>query len=161
MIGAFLRWVILAAGLACGWLAWGLWTGGMPPLWSFAAPRAETVVKRAELMEGTPPGGGTGQHAEIEVAWPPGSEQSVPLLGMWSAHQRWHLHVPMEVVRDHPAGAPITVRVIDGLPVADRLDATELANAVGVTLMGLIMTVAGLALLILRFGRRKTRVSGR
>jgi hypothetical protein len=144
---SIIRRTLLAASLACAVLAWHEWTYGVPPLWSLAAPRAETVVTRAELVEKIGPDGHRVQVPHIYVAWPPERGTDEELAGMWSSHEVWHLHTPAEYVRDHPAGSPISVRVVGAHPLADRTDLRELGYALAASLLAAMFGAGGLALL--------------
>ena len=148
MIANRLRWLVVLGGLLSAMFAWHFWTSGVPPLWSFVAPRAETVVTHAALTDATSAGGRPTQMAHISVAWPPGTATEVEVPGLWSLHQRWHLHVAAEVVRNHPVGSALRVRVVDGHPVADRLDLHDLAYALLTTLFALVLTIGGASMLV-------------
>ncbi len=148
MIATRLRWLMVLAGLASALFAWHFWSSGVPPLWSFAAPRAETVVTRAELTDATSAGGRAHQVAHIWVTWPPGTATEEEVPGLWSVHRRWHLHVAAEVVRDHPVGSALRVRVVNGHPVANRVDLHDLAYALLTTLFAIGLTLGGAAMLI-------------
>lgn len=145
-MGAHFRRSLVLAGLVAAIVASFQWTGGMPPLWSMAADRVETVVTRTELTDRTDVAGNTEKVAHIYVAWPPGSETSVEVPGMSSQHQRWHLHYAGEITRAHPAGSTITVRVVGGWPVADRIDLHDLAYALLATIFALLLTGWGVVL---------------
>jgi hypothetical protein len=140
------RWVLLAGSLACAALAWREWTYDVPPLWSLAAPRAETVVTRAELVEESRANGHHAQVPHVFVAWPPEDGTEEELAGLRSSHDVWHMHTPAEYVREHPAGSPISVRVVEGHPMADRTDLRDLGYALAASLLALILGAGGLAL---------------
>jgi hypothetical protein len=146
---------LLAAGLVWSVLAWHEWTHGVPPLWSFAAPRAETVVTRAELVEESDPGGRAVKKPHIYVAWPPGGAASEELAGLRSGDDLWHLKSDYADVRDHPAGSAIAVRVIDGHPVAARTSLRELGYALAASLLAILSTAGGLAWIVLAGAQRE------
>lgn len=139
-------WVLLATGLACALVAWSEWTGGTPPLWSFAGPRAETVVNRAEVVDQIRPNGHHHRVPHIYVAWPPEKGTVEELKGVRSDHEVWHMHTAREFVLEHQAGSPISVRVVDGHPMADRTDLRDLGYALAASLLALALVASGLAL---------------
>lgn len=145
-MGTFFRRGLVAAGLVAAIVAWFQWTGGMPPLWSMAAHRVQTVVTRTELTDATDMAGHTDKVAHIYVAWPPGSETGVEVPGLRSQHQRWHLHYAGEITRAHPVGSTITVRVVGGWPVADRIDLHDLAYALLATIFAILLIGWGVVL---------------
>lgn len=145
-----LRLALLSAGVFCGWLAWSNLTGGEPPAWSWFAPRAETVVTLSEEIDEPTPGSGGHHRAHIEVAWPPGANTSAELVGLITSHDRWHLHAAGPIVAAHPVGSAVTVRIVRGLPMADRTDIIEMANAIGLGLIALMLTAIALRLFLRR-----------
>ena len=150
-----MRWLEMLAGRGCAAVAWHFWTSGTPPLWSFAAPRAETIVTRAVLADVPGPDGRTREVAQVGVIWPPGGDQEMAQPGLISPHQRRHLHRPGELVRARRAGSPITVRVVDGQPVANRTDLNEVAYATLSTMFAVGLTGLGLAVTLGRLFRHQ------
>jgi hypothetical protein len=149
------RLVLLVASLGFAVLAWREWTYGVPPLWSLAAPRAETVVTRAELLEERRANGHRVNVPHLYVAWPAEGGADEELAGLRSSHEVWHMHTAAEYVRDHPAGSPISVRVVHGHPMADRTDLRELGYALAASLLALGCGGAGLALFRGKRGREE------
>lgn len=150
-----IRWGLISAGLLFAALAWHEWTYGVPPLWSVAAARADTVVTEAEVVEETRPGGRTVAVPHISVAWPPGEGASEELAGLRSGHDLWHLSSAYADVREHPAGSPIAVRVVDGHPMADRTDLRELGYALAASVLAVLAMAGGVALIASARGRRE------
>jgi hypothetical protein len=143
---------LLAASLAWAVLAWREWNVGEPPLWSVAAPQAETVVTRAELADETRPNGHHLQVPHVYVTWPPEAGTDEELAGLRSSHEVWHMHTPTEFVREHPVGSPISVRVVRGHPMANRTDLRDLGYALAASLLAIMFGAGGLALFA---GRRE------
>ncbi len=153
---SFFGWLMLLLGLLCCVIAWRAWAGGMPPLWTLFAKRVETRVISVELRDELNRKGHEHKVAHIAVAWPPGAaESSQEVVGLRPKNDVWHMHTPQEYVRDHPVGSSLTVRAVDGRPLADRTDLRELGYALAATALALVLTVPGLALLTGRLGRRR------
>ena len=150
---SIIGWALLAGALAWAALAWREWTYGEPPLWSVGAPRAETVVTRAGLDDEIRRNGHHVQVPHVFVAWPPEEGTEEELAGLRSDHEIWHMHTPAEYVRDHPAGSPISVRVVARHPMADRTDLRDLGYALAASLLALMFAAGALVL----FGRGRGR----
>jgi hypothetical protein len=148
--------VLLAGSLAWAVLAWREWTFGVPPLWSVAGARAETVVTHAELVEERRANGHQVQVPHVYVAWPPEEGTDEELAGLRSSHEVWHMHTPAEFVREHPAGSTISVRVVDGHPMANRTDLRDLGYALAASLLAMLFAAGGLALFGRAGGRDET-----
>jgi hypothetical protein len=140
-------WVMLLVGLACCLIAWREWEGGMPPLWTVLSERIDTIVTSAVLGDEVDPSGHHHTVAHVAVAWPPGAESSQEVVGLRPRNDLWHMHTAQEYVRDHPVGSGLTVRDVDGRPMADRTDLRELGYALIASLLALALILPGLALL--------------
>ena len=152
-------WLMLLVGLAACVIAWREWQGGLPPLWTVLADRVETEVTRVGLDDEVDASGHHHLVAHVAVAWPPGSGFSQEVVGLGRRNDFWHMHTPQEYVRDHPVGSALTVRAVDGRPMADRTDLRELGYALAATTLALALTVPGVALLTGWLGGRR-EVSG-
>lgn len=140
-------WMMLLVGLGCGLMAWHEWEGGMPPLWTLLSERIHTTVTSAAVADEVDPSGHHHSVAHVAVAWPPGAESAQEVVGLRPRNDLWHMHTAQEYVRDHPVGSGLTVRDVDGRPVADRTDLRELGYALVASLLALALILPGLALL--------------
>lgn len=145
MIAFVFRWLFPAIGLA--FVAAGLLGApgrGEPPLASLWGGRAGTVVTSARIIENDPRH--TLPRTEVRVTWPPGSATEAPVGGLYlSARPRGRAALEAEVAR-FPAGTPITVRIAEGRPWADRTDVFALIWTLGAVLLGGIVAAIGLVL---------------
>jgi hypothetical protein len=145
VIGFVFRWVFPAVGLA--FVALGLAGAparGEPPLASLWGGRVETVVTAARIVED--PARFTWPRSEVLVAWPPGSASQAPVGGLYvSARPNQRAPLEAEIAR-FPPGMPLTVRVAQGGPWADRTDLFALAWTVGAVFLGGLVAAVGIVL---------------
>lgn len=153
-------WAMLLVGIACCVVAWRAWEGGMPPLWTILSERIETTVTSAALGDEVDPSGHLHSVAHVAVAWPPGAESSREVVGLMPRNDLWHMHTAQEYVRDHPVGSGLTVRDVDGRPMADRTDLRELGYALIASLLALALILPGLALLTGWLGGKREMTNG-
>ncbi len=145
MIGFVFRWVFPAVGLAFVALGLGGAPGrGEPPLASLWGGRVETVVTEARIVEDL--SRFTWPRSEVLVAWPPGSAGQAPVGGLYvSARPNQRAALAAEIAR-FPPGMPLTVRVAQGQPWADRTDLFALGWTLGAVFLGGLVAAVGIAL---------------
>ncbi|OJW63027.1 MAG: hypothetical protein BGO57_08880 [Sphingomonadales bacterium 63-6] len=131
---------ILCIGLFCLQAAYFAWTTGDPPPASLFGPRAVASVVEAKVISGRQ--NGSLRHTPlIRLAWP---SEPTKLRGLQGSFYNYRLESAEAAIRNYRAGDRITVRVVDGLPYADRNDWFRLGSAVWMSLFaGAILGVGG------------------
>lgn len=138
-----LRFGVLLLGIGLGAAAVYSWQSGSPPAWSFAAKRADTVVQTSQVRSEIIGNGTERHHPVVTVNWPPGSAATQELASLRPVFSAYRRDEAEAVVAAHPPGRRLAVRVLDGLPHADRHDRFQLFHAVLMSLMSLIVTALG------------------
>lgn len=142
-----LRFGVLLAGLGFAWIAVNSWQAGSPAAGSLFSPRAETVVRSAHI-ETTRIGNGTYRHhVHVDVAWPADQAESRPLASLHPTFFDYSREAAQAILATYPVDSRQTVRVIDGLPHANRNDRFQLFHAIFMSLMSLVTTLLGLLFL--------------
>lgn len=143
LITLALRVGVLLLGIGLGVIAAASWQSGSPPAWSFAATRAETVVRTSQVRNEIIGNGTTRHHPVVMVSWPPGSDTQQELASLRSVMTAYRRDEAEAVVAAHPPGRRLLVRVLDGRPHADRHDRFQLFHAAFMSVMSLIITALG------------------
>lgn len=139
-----LRILLILTGLALTALAVKEWRAGHPPAWTIVAPTASAVVAVSEVRDEVAPDGKLRHFPHIEVTWPADGDALVFLGGIVRGRDLGRLITAESVVREHPVGSTIRVRVVGGQPLADHTDMAVIGYAASATLGALILLILGL-----------------
>ena len=143
---------ILCIGLLCLQAAYSTWTTGDPPPASLFGPRAIATVVEAKVISGRQ--NGSLRHTPlVRLAWP---SEPTELRGLQGSFYNYRLESAEAAIRSYRAGDAITVRVVEGVPFADRNDWFRLGSAVWMSLFAVIILGVGGAVAIAE-GTRKLR----
>lgn len=154
MIEFLLRFVGLAVAVVFGAIAFQSWTFGEPPPWSIVAERVEARVVEARVNSSRI-GNGTIRHTPV-VMIDLGAEP-VALEGLEPAFFDHHQGNAEAIVANFTPGDAISVRVVNGIAMADRQDLFQTAHASFMTLMTLVVGLIGLVMFVAFSPDRKTR----
>lgn len=117
-----LRFAPLAVGVVLSVMSWNSWTSGEPPPRSLFGPKSGDTVLESRVEEGRATNGSLRFTPIVIVTAPDGRQR---LQGA------------------DPAGDTVSVRWVDGGPMADRIDLFSMANAVGLSLFALMLLTGG------------------
>ena len=122
MFDFLLRFAPLAVGVALSVMSWNSWTSGELPPWSLFGPKSGDTVLESRVEEGRATNGSLRFTPIVIVTAPDGRQR---LQGA------------------DPTGDTVSVRWVDGRPMADRIDLFSMANAVGLSLFALGLLIGG------------------
>lgn len=117
-----LRFAPLVVGVVLSVMSWNSWTSGEPPPRSLFGPKSGDTVPESRVEEGRATNGSLRFTPIVIVTAPDGRQR---LQGA------------------DPAGDTVSVRWVDGGPMADRIDLFSMANAVGLSLFALMLLIGG------------------
>lgn len=120
------------------------WMTGDPAPASLFGPRTIVNVVEAKVIAGRQ--NGSLRHTPlVTVVW---LSEPTKLRGLQGSFYSYRLESAKAAIRKYPAGGAITVRVVDGLPYADRNDWFRLGGAVWMSLFAMVILAAGAAVAI-------------
>ncbi len=102
---------------------------------SLFAPRAELLVKGSSLGKVHPGGGRTPLAPRVLVASPAGTAD---LGGFAPSFTPPRKTTRQAIVDAHPVGKTITIRMVEGAPMADRIDLFNIGRALFLSLFILV-----------------------
>lgn len=137
------RFGLLGLGIVFALMANASWRMGTPPNWSLLAPREITSVVSAAVQSGRASNGSLRHEPVVHIAWPPGSQDSVALAGVRPSFFGYGEAEAGRIVADYPVGGLTSVRLVEGKPVADRIDLFGLAHALFLSVFAFGLLVAG------------------
>ena len=122
MFDFLLRFAPLAVGVVLSVTSWNSWTSGEPPPSSLLGPKSGETVLESRVEEGRATNGSLRFTPIVIVTAPDGRQR---LQGA------------------DPTGDTVSVRWVDGRPMADRIDLFSMAHAVGLSLFALVLLIGG------------------
>lgn len=145
MLTIALRFAGLAAAIALGLAAFSSWNTGAPPAWSFVAEKAQARVIESRVESGLI-SNGTMRHTPVVTV--DHGAGPIALKGLEPSFFNHRQDGAAAIVADYTPGASVSVRMIDGVAMADRQDLFQTAHAAAMTLMALVVGVIGLVMFV-------------
>lgn len=150
LVALHMRFAVLGVGLVFLYAANLAWTAGDPPPASLFSPRATVEVIGARIDSGRR-NGGIRHTPMVEVWW---ASKAAELRGLKGAFYSGRLESEAAgFLEGYRIGEAITVRMVNGLPYADRNDWLRLGVALGLSLFTLRFLSVGTAIAVA--GRRR------
>jgi hypothetical protein len=135
-----LRFAPLAVGVVLSVMSWNSWTSGEPPPRSLFGPKSGDTVLESRVEEGRATNGSLRFTPIVIVTAPDGRQ---PLQGLIPSFSAFSHDMAASAVAAHPVGDTVSVRWVDGRPMADRIDLFSMAHAVGLSLFALVLLIGG------------------
>lgn len=147
MFGAVMRLIarygLLALGLLFAAMAQASWMAGSPPNWSLFAPRDVAEVVSAGVASGRAGNGSLRHWPDVEIRWPAGTGETMPLEGLQPSFFAYGPSEAERLASAYPVGLLVPVRILDGRPMADRIDLLGLAHALFMSVFAFCLLIAG------------------
>lgn len=141
MLDFLLRFAPLGVGIVFAFMSWGSWTFGEPPPWSLFAPKTLETVLESRVEEGRAGNGSIRFTPVVTVTTEDGPGQVRGLVPSFSGFTQ---DMATKAVAGYPVGEDVTIRWVDGKPMADRIDAFGMAHAAFLSLFAAILLLGGL-----------------
>lgn len=139
----YLRWSAFGYGAIAAFVAYGSWSYDEPPVWSFAAPKAEAMVTSTTVEDAVDGEGKTRTYPRVEVRRLGSGDEPVLLRGVIPTFYAGTPEEARAIAGAYPAGAAIRVRIIKGAVFADRTDGADLFHAIFMSLAALVIVSVG------------------
>ena len=143
MIVLLLRFGPAVIAVVVALMAWTSWNFSTPPTWTQFAERVETEVVSSSVVSRRI-GNGTIRHIPtVVVRWPADSASTVELGDVLPGFFSYGARQAQDIADGYRPGMPISVRLFEGQPYADRFDWFKMLHASFISVMTVV--VAGIA----------------
>jgi hypothetical protein len=151
------RFGLLGLALIFAAMAWASWQSGNPPTASLLAPREMAEIVSTQVVSGRASNGSIRHEPVVTIRWPDEASPAQTLAGLKPSFFDYRDAAARSIVADYPVGMLTPVRIIDGAPVADRIDLFGMAHAVFLSVFAFSLLVPGLLVAFLGGRPQATR----